>query len=270
MIGIGYSERLASLIAGLAVLALFGGLGSARAGDSISLPDENFTIMNRNGTQTLGSSHYHTERTAGALILHGINRYNDGGYDVETDHLVTNPGDGPPLQTEFDHTFYTASGSVMMRGYANLETGAGVCIRHLGAQDQDLIEQMSFPNNTYAGAAILIAIQWFLRRGDIEKLHLHAFTCTPRPKIAAVTASIEANLPHSLQFDSRLMQVDVHPDFGYFTFLVKPFLPKIDAWFDPNEGWALGGAELARYYGGEQIMLVPAQSQNGETKAAQK
>jgi hypothetical protein len=52
------------------------------------------------------------------------------------------------------------------------------------------------------------------------------------------------------------MRVEVRPEFGWLNVFVASFVPKLHAWFDPNDGWAFVGDEAARWYKGPKIMLV--------------
>jgi hypothetical protein len=57
-------------------------------------------------------------------------------------------------------------------------------------------------------------------------------------------------------YGAEALRVEVRPDFGWLNVIIAPFVPKLHAWFDPNDGWAFVGDEAARYYKGPRIMLV--------------
>jgi hypothetical protein len=258
---------LLGVVAGLGLMGL--AAPGMAAGYVINFPPTDFTIYNPDGTQKLGSAHYYVEQVPGGeiAILHGEDRYLDGGYDIETEHLQLDHHGGYPTLVEFDHSFFNAKGALTIRGHADLRTGLASCDGAGSAPSAP--QQITFPPDTYAGASLLIPLQSFLDEGDVEKLHLHAFTCTPGPRVFAITASVDANPMPKPLFSEALIKVDAHPDFGWITFLVKPFVPKLDAWFDPQQQWKFMGAELARFYGGTPIMMVATPSQN-EHAAAQK
>jgi len=262
--------RLAS-VASLALIAILSAPRIA-AGYSINFPPTDFTIYSPDGTQTLGSSHYYIEQVPGGeiAILHGEDRYLDGGYDIESERLQLDHNGGFPALLEFDHTFFAADGSPTMRGHADLRSGLASCDKYGAGTIPSAPQQVTFPPDTYAGASLLIPLQSFLGAGNIDKLHLHAFSCTPGPRVFAITASVDANPVPKALFSDSLVKVDAHPDFGWITFLVQPFVPKLDAWFDPNGQWRFMGAELARFYGGTPIMMVTTQSQSDRAAAAQK
>jgi len=70
-------------------------------------------------------------------------------------------------------------------------------------------------------------------------------------------------------YPGELEKVDIKPNFGFFTVIVTPFIPKLAAWFDPSHDSLLVGAQLERYYKGAKIILVRARAASA-TSAANK
>jgi len=67
-----------------------------------------------------------------------------------------------------------------------------------------------------------------------------------------------------------LEKVDVKANFGFWTVVIQPFIPKLAVWFDPSQRMLLLGAQLQRYYKGEKIVLVrkrEAEISNGTNAA---
>ncbi len=117
-------------------------------------------------------------------------------------------------------------------------------------------QAIDFPRDTWAGATILLPIQQFLQEGGAGSLEMHVFNCTSKPGIYDVTVSV-ASRPGGWPYSAAgAVQVNVKPHFGWFDMLIAPFVPKLNAWFDPGAGWGFQGVAIARYYRGPQILIV--------------
>ena len=81
-------------------------------------------------------------------------------------------------------------------------------------------------------------------------LKLHVFNCAPTPKVIAVDLKAEVREHTLADYPGELEKVDVKPNFGFWTVVVEPFIPKLGVWFDPSQGMLLVGAQLQRYYKG--------------------
>jgi len=204
----------------------------------------------------MGHASYRVESTGDGATLSGENVYFDGQTDVETAHIQLTSG-GHPKLIEFDHTFYNADGSILKRAHVDLKSGAGTCIDNSAGQNRDQSEALTIPDDTWAGASIVIPIRDFLRAGykGVSR-PLHVFSCTPGPKIFAISVKIDPGDAVWTTYGAEAMRVEVRPDFGLFNFVVAAFVPKLHAWFDPNDGMTFVGDEAARYYKGPPIMLV--------------
>jgi hypothetical protein len=251
------TRKRALIVAALAIVLTIARAQSAFSEESLSFPPTDFTILNPNTGATIGHSQYRVESTADGAHLRGDNNYLDGQTDVETAHIRLAANGGQPRLTEFDHTFYNPDGSILRRAHLDLKSGAATCIDDAEGQKSDQSEVLSIPDDTWAGASIVIPIRDFLRAGDRGVSRpLHVFSCTPGPKIYAISVIIDPGNAVWTTYGAEAMRVEVRPDFGLLNLVVEAFVPKLHAWFDPNDRMMFVGDEAARYYKGPPIMLV--------------
>jgi len=223
----------------------------------LSFPPTSFTIVKPDSGVAIGQAHYRIEPARDGGILRGENGYFDGQTDVETAHIETADDAGKPKLTEFDHTYYNPDKSILRRTHVDLKSGAASCIDNSAGQKSEQSDVLTIPDDTWAGASIVIPIQNFLRAGDkgISR-PLHAFSCAPTPKIFSISVDIDPGPAIWTTYGAEAIRVQVKPDFGLLNFVVAAFVPKLHAWFDPNDRLAFVGDEAARYYKGDPIMLV--------------
>ena len=101
-----------------------------------------------------------------------------------------------------------------------------------------------------------------------ESVTFHDFNCIPGPQLLKVTASSSPPAPWTY-YPGELVRVNVEPDFGWINVVISPFLPRIQAWFDPREGWFFVGGESSRYYKGLKYMMVRATAAGPEIRLHQ-
>ena len=244
-------------VAAFAMILAVAGARPALSANGLSFPPTSFTILDPDTGVAIGRSRYRVDSTLDGATLRGENGYFDGRTDVETARLQLGAAGQPPKLVEFDHTFYNADRSILKRAHVDLKSGAGTCIDNSAGQKSEQSEVLDIPENTWAGASIVIPIQVFLRAGDHGVSRpLHAFNCAPSPKIFAISVDIDPGNAVWATYGAEAMRVEVRPDFGWLNVIVAAFVPKLHAWFDPNDGWAFVGDEAARYYQGPKIMLV--------------
>lgn len=225
--------------------------------NALSFPPTDFAILNPDTGVAIGRSRYRVDSTSDGATLDGENGYFDGQTDVETAHLELDAAGQQPRQVEFDHTFYNADKSILMRAHVDLKSGAATCIDNSSGQVSTQSATLSFPADTWAGASIVIPIQDILRAGvKGASRRLHVFNCAPSPKIFAINVNVDPGSAVWTSYGAEALRVEVRPDFGWLNVIIAPFVPKLHAWFDPNDGWAFVGDEAARYYKGPKIMLV--------------
>jgi len=230
--------------------------GARRASAAISFPPTTFAILNPDTGAVIGQSKYSVEGNAEGGILHGESSFYDGQSDVETGRLIGVSGDGMPKLVEFDHTFYDANRTIVERSHVDLKSGASVCTHTSSGKTTDTEEVLQFPEDTWAGASVVIPMQHYLRAGEKELPGLHVFNCAPGPKIFAISLQTDPGPAIFTPYGKEALRVEVRPDFGWINIIISPFVPKLHAWFDPAKEWAFVGDEAARYYQGTKIMLV--------------
>jgi hypothetical protein len=252
------SYRLEVLPLFAAVVLALACARAAIAADALNFPPSEFDILNADNEQLIGHGHYTVDQSAGALVLHGENRYLNGEYDTEEGKLTTG-GDRPlPVLRSFRHDFFNADGSPSMAARIDIETGEAVCGKTELGKLELKSEQLKFPADTFAGASVLIPIQDFISHGDrTGVLKLHVFNCAPTPKLIAVDVKREPGVQAWVHYPpGGLEKIDIKPNFGFFTVVLQPFIPKLAAWFDASQESLLVGAQLQRYYKGTKIILV--------------
>jgi hypothetical protein len=242
----------------LAALIIFAGAPRASADDSLNFPPTNFTIVNPADSTPIGVSRYSIESHGNRAVLRGENRYYNGLSDVETSNFEL--GDGPESArlVEFDHTFFNADGSIQERAHVDLKSGYGTCVDNSAGQKSEQSAVLVIPEDTWAGASVVIPIQQSLRAGEQGPQHLHIFNCAPSPKIFAISVQHDPGEAVWVPYREMALRVEVRPDFGWLNLVVSAFVPRLHAWFDPHDRWNFIGDEAARYYKGPPIMLVKA------------
>jgi len=252
------SSPFTSALAVLLVLAL---CGTARAASLLEGGSIDYTIMSRDGRSVLGHGHYTIDREKDAIALRGESRYATGEYDIETEMLSPGfPGALPTLE-KFDHTFYSAAGTVTRTAHADLTTAYASCTDTSANLEQ--AQTLDFPSDTWAGASVLVPIQHFLKNGGEGNVPLNVFSCTSKPAIYAVTVSVASQASGWPWSPTDAVQVDVKPHFGWLDVFIGPFVPKLNAWFNPETGWGLEGVAIARYYKGPQLLIVAGDGKDG-------
>jgi hypothetical protein len=257
-----------SIVAVFAVAVAMSCATSAFSKEALSFPPTSFAILNPTTGVAMGRARYRVETTPDGGILRGDNGYFDGQTDVETAHIEVATSDGQPKLTEFDHTFYNPDKSILKRAHVDVKSGAATCVDNSAGQKSEQSEVLTIPDDTWAGASIVIPIQNFLRAGDkgISR-PLHAFSCAPTPKIFSISVDIDPGPAVWTTYGAEAIRVQVKPDLGLLNFLVAAFVPKLHAWFDPNDRLAFIGDEAARYYKGDPIMLVKKPAIDGTREA---
>lgn len=244
-------------VAAFAIIVTMAGACPAFSADALSFPPTRFAILNPDTGIAIGRSRYRVESTGEGATLHGENNYYDDQSDVETAQIRPGAGGEPPRLVEFDHTFFNADGSIQRRTHLDLKSGAATCIDNSGAKKSEQADLLSIPDNTWAGASIVIPIQEFLRARDKGLARaIHVFSCAPGPKVFAISVKIDPANAVWAAYGAEAIRVEVRPDFGWLNVIVAPLAPKIHAWFDPNAGFAFVGDDATRYYKGPRIMLV--------------
>jgi hypothetical protein len=241
----------------LAIVATMACARSACSANAFIFPPTSFAILNPDTGVAIGRSRYRVESSGDSATLRGENGYFDGQTDVETAHLRLGAAGELPRLLDFDHTFYKADGSILIRAHLDAKSGAATCIDNTGAQKSEQSQVLSIPADTWAGASIVIPIQDILRTGARGVSRpLHVFSCAPSPKIFSISVQVDPGNAVWTAYGTEAIRVEVRPDFGLLNVIVASFVPKLHAWFDPNDRLEFLGDETARYYKGPRIMIV--------------
>jgi hypothetical protein len=242
---------------------------SAAAASIPRLGSLNFKVMNADGTEVIGHSHYELTRVGDNLLTGGGQaHFNNGEYDVESDTLEVRPSQVPAMLT-LEHKFYNPDGSMQREISADFRTGKVSCTRYQDGEVQTDSARLDFPPDSYGGSAVVLPLEQSLSQGSPAPIKLHSLNCIPKPRLLAVKAQVREPSRWS-HYPGPTVEVDIMPDLGWLDAVIAPFLPRLRAWFDPSDNWTLAGGEFSRYFRGPRIMLVreiPAEFKNaGEQK----
>ncbi len=249
----GRRRAVPTLIALLSfILALPPALGAA----NINFPPTDYVIRSGNGARIIGHAHFELEDGPDGLrTLHGDYHYLNGASDVEDDTIRLLSGPAEPIFVRFRHVFYNPDGSIDRSGEADVTAGFGQCTIYKNGVAQATRGQLTFPPDTFAGAAVIIPVRDHVMSGVSGSRVFHVFNCVPGPKVIKVTLNIHRRAPWAY-YSGNLVEVGLKPDFGWLNLVIGPFLPELRVWFDPNDDWSFVGSKAARYYKGTDIMLV--------------
>jgi hypothetical protein len=215
-----------------------------------------FKMLNGDGSKLMGYSHYSLKPNGdNSYMLYEEDHFLDGRHDIEHDQLEAQGPGRPAVVITFEHDYFDADGSPERVAKANFRTGEASCTVYENGQPRVRSSRLDFPLDTYSGSTVLIPLDYYLRRGSKGPIGMHNFNCVPGPEILSVEA-----VPRYPAFWShhpgQLLEMRLKPDFGWLNMLVAPFVPSIDAWFDPSKDWEFVGSRFYRYYKGPEITFV--------------
>lgn len=265
------SIRMQATAAILLVVALAVFPPSAAAAPPVMLlgfSSADFEILDPANLSVIGHARYAVTKNGDGIMLHGDDRYLSGQYDFEIERFDT-PAGALPVLTAADHYFFLANGAPEFQTNFDVKSGLATCIDFRSHPPLTENTRLEAPSDIWMGASVMVPIQEFLRRGGSGMLQTNVFSCAPGPKIFAVTVSIARPQTHSPLSLPGLVEVDFKPDFGWLNLLAAPFVPHLNAWFDPNHDWDFVGAALVRFYQGPKIMLARTTAPGASADAAQ-
>jgi hypothetical protein len=216
----------------------------------------NLTIFSVADRQIIGHGRYNSSRTAGTDLIRGENKYLDGASDLELDYLKPGVSGEAPTLVRHEYSSLNADGSPQFVESLDPASGAASCAEYVNGTAQVYKATLAVPSDTYAGATQLMLIVARLRQGESETIKFHSFNCVPRPKIFVIAVSVPTQREEWPMYPGKLVKLELQPDFGWLGILIKPFLPKVYAWFDPNDNWNYVGGLYDRFYKGPHIMTV--------------
>jgi hypothetical protein len=216
----------------------------------------NLTIFRPTDRQIIGHARYSSSKSDGTDLIRGENKYLDGARDVELDYL--RPGDAglAPTLVRHEYSSFNVDGSPQFVESLDPASGDASCAEYVNGTAQASEATLDVPSDTYAGATQMMFIVAALRQGAREPIKFHSFNCAPTPKIILVKVSVPTEREEWPMYPGRLVKLELEPDFGWLGILLSPFLPKIYAWFDPNDKWNYVGALYDRYYKSPHILTV--------------
>ncbi len=195
----------------------------------------------------------------------GDNSYADGERDVERDTVAFPSPAQMPVLVRFEHSFFSADGSPKLIGWADLKSGNSLWMSYAAGRARTLAAKFDFPPDKYAGATLLIPLEYSLRRGLRTPIKMQAFDCAPGPRVVALEATDNPKLQHWPYYPGDLVQVEVQLNHGWLDLLFEPFLPNRHLRLDPHNDWHYVGGLIQRYfYGGPQLLLVRANHRTTE------
>jgi hypothetical protein len=214
------------------------------------------TIFSRADRKIIGHGWYRSSRSAGTDLIRGENKYLDGARDVELDYLKPGDSGEAPTLARHEYSSFGVDGSPQFVESLDPASGAASCAEYVNGAAQVHEATLEVPSDTYAGATQLMFIVARLRQGERETIKFHSFNCAPAPKIFLIAASVPTGREEWPMYPGKLVKLELEPDFGWLNILIAPFLPKIYAWFDPNNNWNYVGGLYDRYYKGPHILTV--------------
>jgi hypothetical protein len=214
----------------------------------------NFYIYDPTGTQLLGRARYLVTQRGSVVTIDGHNEFIDGQRDVEHDTLKSVDGEIPRMLS-YQHDFFDSHGAALLSASADAASGKTSCAKYENGKGTIETAVLQFPEDTYAGASVLVAVADQLRRGGID-LDIHVFDCALGPRILTLHADLERGPWSFRPHDGDLAKAEAHPVFGWFNVFLKPFVPTIRMWFDPLRDYAFVGGTLSRYFRGPEVLLV--------------
>jgi hypothetical protein len=242
------------------VLLLAAGVGvrsNANASDAgvFDFRGAQFKILSADGKQTIGTTRFTTSRGNSIEEIKGETVYLDGEHDSEDEHLRV-AGDHTALKLDsYVHTFFNSDGSILMVDTLDTRSGIASCMKYTSGSVKVRKSRLDVPADSFAGASGLMTIVGRLRQG-IREIRFHEFACAPGPAIFSVEASLRDRSERWPLYPGSLARLDMRPDLGALNFLIAPLLPRIDAWFNPNDDWNYVGGEFDRYFRGPHVLTV--------------
>ena len=164
---------------------------------------------------------------------------------------------GPGLHAQtldtYEHSFFNADGTLLMVDTLDAKSGSPRA-RATGAKKVRK-SQLEVPADSFAGASELMMVVASLRHG-IREVRFHAFACVPGPAIFSVEASLPNRSEHwpLVPRRSRPPRYAARP--RALNLLLAPFMPTMDAWFNPNDNWNYVGGEFDRYFRGPHVLTL--------------
>ena len=212
-------------------------------------------VLSPDGKQTIGSTHFVVSRNEASEEIKGETKYLDGEHDNESEWLYVAKPDSTPTLDSYEHSFFNADGTLRMVDTLEAKSGLASCTSYSAGKKSERMSQLDVPADTFAGASELMMVVGRLRQG-IREIRFQAFACVPGPRIFSVEASLPDRSEHWFLYPGDLVRLDMRPDLGALNYVLAPFMPTMDGWFNPNDNWNYVGGEFDRYFRGPHVLTV--------------
>lgn len=217
-----------------------------------------FNILSANGSDIIGSVHYDVQHDAsGAVTVTSAAHYANGQYDKEVDVFAkAGKAQGAPQMSSYEHDFFKGNGSLFLGTKVSFTTGEAVCTDARDGSPKVTTAKLDFPPDAYAGAALILPLQYAIAHGANGPIDLYGFSCASGPRLFKVQAYPRAAARWD-HYPGELVRADIKPDFGWLGYLIAPFVPEMHAWFALSAAGNVSfvGAEFSRYYKGPEIIM---------------
>jgi hypothetical protein len=246
--------KFALLIVFLASSLAFDNCTDAADAGAFDFRGAQFKVLSADG-KTIGTTRFTTSRNDSIEEIKGETVYLDGQHDSEDAHLSVGDELAAPKLDSYVHTFFNSNGSLLMVDTLDARSGIASCAKYATGSVKVRKSKLDVPADSFAGASGLMTIVGRLRQGSHE-IRFHEFACAPGPAIFSVEASLPDRSERWPLYPGSLARVDMRPDLGALSVLLAPFLPRIDAWFNPDDNWNYVGGEFDRYFRGPHVQTV--------------
>jgi hypothetical protein len=212
-------------------------------------------VLSPDEKRTIGSTRFTISREQSAEVIKGETSYVDGEHDDETERLVVAGSDSTPTLDSYEHSFFNADGTLLMVDTLDAKSGVAACTIYTAVSKKERESKLEVPADSFAGASELMMVVASLRQGKRE-VRFHAFACVPGPAIFSVEASVPNRSERWPLYPGDLVRLDMRPDLGVLNLLLSPFMPTMNAWFNPKDNWNYVGGEFDRYFRGPHVLTV--------------
>jgi hypothetical protein len=244
-----------------AVLSSLAGALEAGPGKKPGFDGLQFKILSPDGKETIGHTSFTVLQSNSTEEIKGETRYVDGEHDSEDVRLSTKDSESIFRLDTYEHSFFNADNTLHLVDTLDAKSGVASCTSYSSGSMKVRKTQLVVPADFFAGASGLMMMVGSLRHGNRE-IRFHAFACAPGPEIFNVEVSVPDRAEHWPFYQGELFRLDMRPDLGALNLLIAPFLPTMDAWFNPHDNWNYVGGEFDRYFRGPHVLTVRVPSAN--------
>ncbi len=214
-----------------------------------------FKILSPDGKQIIGSTRFTVLQNNSTEEIKGETSYLDGERDNEDEQLFLGDAQSAPRLDTYEHSFFNADGTLHMVDTLDARSGVASCTSYSSCGMKVRRSQLDVPADSFAGASGLMMVVGSLRQG-IREIRFHAFACVPGPAIFSIEASLPDRSERWPHYPGELVRLAMRPDLGALNLFLAPFIPRMDAWFNPNDDWNYVGGEFDRYFRGPHVLTV--------------